>query len=344
MPELQEIAKELAKMGRGGDTMLAHITPREAELLYMMGGAGTTNPYTGLPEYRWSLKRFIQQIAPVAAVAIAIFQPQLIPAIGQAMGFTGTAATVAGNAVVGATVSAAQGKSPEEIAKAAVLNVVGSTVGGAVAGEAAAAGAPQAVSGAIGGATSGATQAAITGGDVGRGAVGGAIVGGATGAYRDITRPTPTFGTTSALDQYASNIDPAFRETMSAEQVMQGAQQSPYYQRAQSNIDPAQLETMSRERVLTSPVLTTTTAPSPSPLREAGESIVRRAAQEFAGDVTRREAPTRPDTLASTGLFQPISVVPTETTGIAPIARGKPILGGEDEEATGTWGSRTLRG
>lgn len=41
----------LAAYGRNGDTMLAHITPQEAALLRRMGGAGTINPYTGLPEY-----------------------------------------------------------------------------------------------------------------------------------------------------------------------------------------------------------------------------------------------------------------------------------------------------
>jgi hypothetical protein len=45
------ISKELAKMGRGGDTMLAHITPEEASLLRKRGGSGTINPNTGLREY-----------------------------------------------------------------------------------------------------------------------------------------------------------------------------------------------------------------------------------------------------------------------------------------------------
>jgi hypothetical protein len=45
------IAKELAGMGRNGDTMLAHITPLEARMLRKMGGSGTINPETGLPEF-----------------------------------------------------------------------------------------------------------------------------------------------------------------------------------------------------------------------------------------------------------------------------------------------------
>jgi hypothetical protein len=45
------IAREMAAMGRNGDTMLAHITPQEAMMLKRMGGSGTINPYTGLPEF-----------------------------------------------------------------------------------------------------------------------------------------------------------------------------------------------------------------------------------------------------------------------------------------------------
>jgi hypothetical protein len=38
--------------GRGKDTILAHITPREAALLKKRGGAGTINPDTGLLEFQ----------------------------------------------------------------------------------------------------------------------------------------------------------------------------------------------------------------------------------------------------------------------------------------------------
>jgi len=41
----------LASKGRFGDTMLAHINPQEAGLLTAMGGSGTINPQTGLPEF-----------------------------------------------------------------------------------------------------------------------------------------------------------------------------------------------------------------------------------------------------------------------------------------------------
>lgn len=41
----------LASLGRGGDSMLAHINPEEAEILKLLGGSGTINPRTGLPEF-----------------------------------------------------------------------------------------------------------------------------------------------------------------------------------------------------------------------------------------------------------------------------------------------------
>jgi hypothetical protein len=51
LPQMTPIAREMAAMGRNGDTMLAHITPQEAMMLQRMGGSGTINPYTGLPEF-----------------------------------------------------------------------------------------------------------------------------------------------------------------------------------------------------------------------------------------------------------------------------------------------------
>ena len=49
--DLPALAEMLRAKGRGKDTMLAHITPKEAALLKRRGGSGTTNPDTGLPEF-----------------------------------------------------------------------------------------------------------------------------------------------------------------------------------------------------------------------------------------------------------------------------------------------------
>ena len=43
--------KQMAKHGRFGDTLLAHINPQEAALLKARGGSGTINPMTGALEF-----------------------------------------------------------------------------------------------------------------------------------------------------------------------------------------------------------------------------------------------------------------------------------------------------
>jgi len=49
--DLAAIAKLLRSKGRGKDTILAHINPREAALLKRHGGSGDINPDTGLPQF-----------------------------------------------------------------------------------------------------------------------------------------------------------------------------------------------------------------------------------------------------------------------------------------------------
>jgi hypothetical protein len=51
MGDARSMGEMLRRMGRRGDTMLAHITPEEADMLMQAGGSGTTNPMTGLPEF-----------------------------------------------------------------------------------------------------------------------------------------------------------------------------------------------------------------------------------------------------------------------------------------------------
>jgi hypothetical protein len=48
---LKPLAQILRSKGRKGDTVLAHITPKEAAKLKREGGSGTINPDTGLPEF-----------------------------------------------------------------------------------------------------------------------------------------------------------------------------------------------------------------------------------------------------------------------------------------------------
>ena len=49
--DLRKIARLLQDKGRNGDTILAHINPREAALLREQGGSGEINPDTGLMEF-----------------------------------------------------------------------------------------------------------------------------------------------------------------------------------------------------------------------------------------------------------------------------------------------------
>lgn len=119
----------LASMGRHGDTMLAHINPREAEMLKRMGGAGTINPRTGHPEY-FSLKSFIKAALPIALTFIA---PGLGTAIGSALGASAAWAPIVGGALIGGGTAALTGGDP---LKGALLGGLGGGLGG-MAGSAA---------------------------------------------------------------------------------------------------------------------------------------------------------------------------------------------------------------
>ena len=50
-PSLRRVAALLQSKGRNGDTLLAHINRKEAQMLLDAGGAGTINPETGLLEF-----------------------------------------------------------------------------------------------------------------------------------------------------------------------------------------------------------------------------------------------------------------------------------------------------
>ena len=51
-PQLRrKITAALAQRGAPGDSLLAHITPREAWLLRLLGGSGGVNPRTGLHQF-----------------------------------------------------------------------------------------------------------------------------------------------------------------------------------------------------------------------------------------------------------------------------------------------------
>lgn len=121
--------RTLARQGRFGDTMMAHISPEEAAMLKARGGAGTINPNTGYPQY-FSLKKLFKAILPIAINFIA---PGLGSAIGGAIGLSGTAAAVVGNAVIGGASSALTGGN---VLQGALMGGLGGGLGGVVGGAA----------------------------------------------------------------------------------------------------------------------------------------------------------------------------------------------------------------
>jgi hypothetical protein len=134
--------RQLAAMGRNGDTELAHINRQEAEMLRRAGGSGTINPHTGLPEY-FNLKKMKwgKIAAAVIPAATMFFFPYLAPAIG--------------GAITGGLLSSS----------GAVAGAIGATATNALAG-------------ALGAGVIGGTASALTGQDPLRGALTGAVSGG----------------------------------------------------------------------------------------------------------------------------------------------------------------------
>lgn len=126
---LAQAAEHLRRQGRGGDTMLAHINPREAAMLRRAGGSGGINPQTGLPEFL-SFKSLFKAVAPIALTFLA---PGIGTAIGSALGASGIGASMLGSAVLGGGAAALTGG---DVMKGALLGGLGGGLGGAVGGAA----------------------------------------------------------------------------------------------------------------------------------------------------------------------------------------------------------------
>lgn len=115
MKDIKKAAQEIRQYGRYGDTVLAHINPEEAQILKALGGSGTINPDTGLPEYL-NLGKALKFIAPVAALI-----PGVGTAIGTALGASAAAAPIVGSAALGAAGGLASGGGIEGALKGAAL-------------------------------------------------------------------------------------------------------------------------------------------------------------------------------------------------------------------------------
>jgi len=124
---LADMASYLRSQGRGGDTVLAHITPGEASMLQSRGGAGTINPVTGLPEYGWLSKAWKSITGAVKSVVkgvINVVKDVLKSPIGRILG-TIALATVLGPTAIGMSLGSA---GTAAVASGAVTLVGGGSV------------------------------------------------------------------------------------------------------------------------------------------------------------------------------------------------------------------------
>ena len=186
------VARSLQAQGRGGDTMLAHINPREAEVLRRMGGSGTINPNTGLYEFK-SLKKILGAALPIV---LAIAVPGIGTAIGTALGAgTGIGASILGGAVLNAGSAALTGGN---VGQAALMGGLGGGLGGVVGGVVAP-GSNAAMQNIIGSGLVGGAYGAATGKGFLEGATSGAVggyLGGkfGSGSNASINAGAKTFG------------------------------------------------------------------------------------------------------------------------------------------------------
>ena len=139
-------AAMLARQGRNGDTMLAHVTPEEMRLLKSRGGSGTINPITGLPEFFGlfrefkkafkkigkAVKKFASSTVGKIVISTALFVfagPMAVQALGLTAG-TASAAAVSGF-VAGAGTSLLAGNNLKDSLKA---GAIGGITAGAIQG------------------------------------------------------------------------------------------------------------------------------------------------------------------------------------------------------------------
>jgi hypothetical protein len=97
---IKSLARELPNYGRYNDDMVAHISSEEAALLKALGGAGTINPVTGLPEY--GLKKVFKSVAQPIEKAIIRPIGDVVKPIAQDLGIVGQIAATYFGGPIGA--------------------------------------------------------------------------------------------------------------------------------------------------------------------------------------------------------------------------------------------------
>jgi hypothetical protein len=104
---LADVGQYLASKGRGGDSILAHITPEEAAMLKRRGGSGTINPATGLPEFKGGIiGGAVDAIGGAVKSVVNIAKDVIQSPVGRVLA-TVALATVLGPAGIGLTMSTA---------------------------------------------------------------------------------------------------------------------------------------------------------------------------------------------------------------------------------------------
>ena len=141
------LTEAIRSQGRYGDSMLAHVSPREIQMLSAIGGSGSTNPATGLPEFfikklfkgvgkalkkvGKAVKKFAQSSVGKIVITMALAFV-LGPAAAGALGVTSSAGVAAVSGFVGSSGSTlAAGGSLKDALRA---GVVGGLTAGATAG------------------------------------------------------------------------------------------------------------------------------------------------------------------------------------------------------------------
>jgi hypothetical protein len=137
---LHNLAHHVRAKGRGKDTMLVHMTPREVQGLQALakakGGTLTINPETGLPE-----AGFLDQILPVVAMAAATYftagaaAPALAGALTGVGGMSAATAATAGGILAGAGSGAlyggiGAGLKGGDVGKGALMGGLGGAISG----------------------------------------------------------------------------------------------------------------------------------------------------------------------------------------------------------------------
>ena len=136
-PQMKMVAQYLQNQGRMGDTILAHINPQEAAMLKRMGGSGTINPATGLPEFGLSkawrkIKNGAKKLvkSPLGKLAVGVglaFLTGGTSLVASAAAATGLSTTAIAGAIGGMGASALAGDKGLDIVKNGIMGAMGGT-------------------------------------------------------------------------------------------------------------------------------------------------------------------------------------------------------------------------